>query len=126
MIKLKILVVDDASIMRKLIKDILVEHCEMEPNDIIEAADGAEAVFLYKQCKPDVVFLDITMPDLDGREVVKSLIEIDPSARIIMCTGSGDKASVIECIRAGAVDYVRKPPTYERINKALEKAAYMA
>lgn len=125
MLKLRVMIVDDVSIMRTLLKEILVDHCEIKPGKITEAADGKEAILMYEQCRPDIVFLDITMPDLNGKEVVKKLKEIDSDARIIMYTGSGDKMSVIECIRAGAKDYVRKPPEPERILKALEKALDM-
>ena len=118
---LKVLIVDDVSIMRKTLKDILAEHCNIDPVNLIEASDGADAVFMYDQTRPDVVFLDITMPDMNGKEVIEKLKEIDPEPVIIMCSGSGDKMSVIECIRAGAKDYVRKPITRERVLDALTK-----
>ena len=118
---LKVLIVDDVSIMRKTLKDILAEHCEIDQVNLVEASDGADAVFMYEQTKPDVVFLDITMPDMNGKEVIEKLKEIDPEPVIIMCSGSGDKMSVIECIRAGAKDYVRKPVTRERVLDALTK-----
>ena len=118
---LKVLIVDDVSIMRKTLKDILAEQCNIEPKNLIEASNGADAVFMYEQTKPDVVFLDITMPDMNGKEVIEKLKEIDPEPVIIMCSGSGDKMSVIECIRAGAKDYVRKPVTRERVLGALAK-----
>ena len=118
---LKVLIVDDISIMRKTLKDILAEHCNIDPVNLIEATDGADAVFMYRETKPDVVFLDITMPDMNGKEVIEKIKEIDREPIIIMCTGSGDKQSVIECIRAGAKDYVRKPVTRERVLEALIK-----
>ena len=118
---LKILIVDDVKIMRKTLKDILAEHCEIDPVNLIEASDGADAVYMYEQTKPDVVFLDISMPDMNGKEVIEKLKIIDPEPIIIMCSGSGDKKSVIECIRAGAKDYVRKPATHERVMDALAK-----
>ena len=119
--ELKVLIVDDVGIMRKTLKDILAEYCKIDPANLIEACDGADAVFMYEQTKPDVVFLDITMPDMNGKEVIEKLKEIDPEPIIIMCSGSGDKMSVIECIRAGAKDYVRKPVTRERVQDALAK-----
>ena len=118
---LKVLIVDDVSIMRKTLKDILAEHCEIDHVNLVEASDGADAVFMYEQTRPDVVFLDITMPDMNGKEVIEKLKLIDPEPIIIMCSGSGDKMSVIECIRAGAKDYVRKPVTRERVLDALTK-----
>ena len=118
---LKVLIVDDISIMRKTLKDIMVEHCGIDSVNLVEACDGADAVFMYEQTRPDVVFLDITMPDMNGKEVIEKLKEIDPEPVIIMCSGSGDKMGVIECIRAGAKDYVRKPVTRERVLDALTK-----
>ena len=119
--ELKVLIVDDVSIMRKTLKDILTEHCGIDNVKVIEASDGTDAVFMYEQTMPDVVFLDITMPDMNGKEVIEKLKAIDPEPIVIMCSGSGDKMSVIECIRAGAKDYVRKPITRERVLNALTK-----
>ena len=119
--ELKVLIVDDITIMRKTLRDILVEHCKIDPVNLIEACDGNDAVLMYGQTKPDVVFLDITMPDMNGREVIEKLKEIESEPIIIMCSGSGDKLSVIECIRAGAKDYVRKPVTRDRVLEALMK-----
>ena len=120
--KMKILIVDDVAIMRKVLRSILVDHCGIDSDDVIEAVDGADAILMYRECDPDVVFLDITMPDMDGKQVIGEFLKIDADAVIIMCTGSSDKKSVIDCIRAGARDYVRKPLTHERVQKALEKA----
>ena len=118
---LKILIVDDVKIMRKTLKDILAEHCGIDPKNLVEADDGADAIYMYEQTRPDVVFLDISMPDMNGREVIEKLKQIDPEPIIIMCSGSGDKKSVIECIRAGAKDYVKKPATRERVQDAISK-----
>lgn len=119
----KILIVDDVKIMRKTLRAILTDRCGAAPGNIIEACDGQDAVFMYEQTRPDVVFLDIAMPDMDGREVIEKLKRVDPEPVIIMCSGSGDKMSVIECIRAGAKDYVRKPVNWERVMDALVKIA---
>ena len=116
-----VLIVDDVSIMRKMLKQILNEHCNITSNNILEANDGANAVLLYKKCKPDIVFLDIAMPDKDGKTVIEELKSIDSEVIIIMCTGSGNKHNVIDCIRAGAKDYVRKPINPERVKEALDK-----
>ena len=116
-----VLVVDDVSIMRKMLRQVLTEHCSIVSGNIFEAHDGADAVLMYKQCKPDIVFLDIAMPDKDGKAIIEELIKIDPEVIIIMCTGSGNKHNVIECIRTGAKDYVRKPINPERVKEALDK-----
>jgi len=118
---MRVLIVDDVAIMRTLLKDILTSHCGLSTTNIEEAANGESAIALYEQSRPDIVFLDIAMPDLDGKVVIEKLLAIDPDVIIIMCTGSSNKASVVECIRAGAKDYVKKPITPERLDKALEK-----
>ncbi|MCL1993327.1 MAG: response regulator [Spirochaetes bacterium] len=121
MANLKILIVDDIMIMRKALKDILLAQDKANPHLVVEAANGTDALFMYKEVKPDVVFLDIVMPDYNGKALVKEFMEIDSEARIIMCTGSSDRASIIECVRSGAKDYVVKPPNAGRVYKALEK-----
>ena len=117
----KVLVVDDAGIMRIVLKDILSRYCKIEKRMIFEAADGKEAVHQFKAQKPDVVLCDISMPDISGIDVVKNIISIDPYAKIIMCTASSDEDDVRECIRAGAKDYIVKPPKPERVTAALHK-----
>ena len=116
-----VLVVDDTAILRSIIKDILVEFCGVSRNDIVEAADGRKAVTEYKRTKPDIIFLDIAMPNLCGVEAVKRIIEIDPDAKIIMCTGKGERESVKECVYAGAQDYLLKPIIPHRLVAAVEK-----
>ncbi|MCL2014993.1 MAG: response regulator [Defluviitaleaceae bacterium] len=118
---MSVLIVDDVAIMRTVLKDILIAECGLSPTKIEEATSGETALVSYGQFKPDIVFLDIAMPDLDGKVVIERLLKIDADAIIIMCTGSGDKASVMECIRAGAKDYLRKPITADRLLKSLEK-----
>ena len=116
-----VLVVDDVSMMRKILRQLLSEHCDIAPNNIFEAYDGSNAISVYTQRKPDIVFLDIAMPDKDGKAIIEELIKIDPDVIIIMCTGSGNKHNVIECVRAGAKDYVRKPLNPKRVKEALDK-----
>jgi len=116
-----ILVIDDASIMRLVLKDILHRYCQYEKHDIHEAMDGQQAIFKYSQVKPEIVLCDIAMPDLSGIDVVRAIIGKDPDAKIIMVTASSDAADVRECIRAGARDYIIKPPKPERVMLAIEK-----
>ena len=118
---MSILIVDDASIMRMVIKDALVRHCHYERASIYEASGGKEAIARYRQLKPELVLCDISMPDINGVDLVKELIEMDPDAKIIMCTASAEKASVNQCMKAGASDYIIKPPRPERILKAIKK-----
>ena len=115
------LIVDDTGIMRMIIKDILLKFAGLKDSDIHEAADGREALKKYHSFKPDIVFLDIAMPDIDGITVVKELMHADPSANIVMCTSSNDLEDVRICINAGAKDYIKKPPRPQRVMQAYDK-----
>jgi two-component system chemotaxis response regulator CheY len=114
----KVLVVDDAAFMRMMIKDILRKG----GYEVIgEAEDGARAIERYKELKPDLVTMDITMPDMDGITAVKEIRKIDPNAMIIMCSAMGQQAMVIDAIQAGARDFVVKPFQPERVIEAVRK-----
>ncbi|MFZ4454164.1 response regulator [Salibacterium aidingense] len=113
-----VLIVDDASFMRMMIKDIL------EKNDFTiagEAKDGQEAVDLYKETSPDLVTLDITMPEMDGITALKEIQTFDPNAKVIMCSAMGQQAMVIDAIQAGAKDFIVKPFQAERVLEAINK-----
>ena len=116
-----VLVIDDASIMRMVMKDILLRYCKYEKFNIHEAHDGHEAIAKYSRIKPDVVLCDISMPGMNGIDVVKAIIEKDEDAKIIMITASNDEADVVECIKAGAKDYIIKPPKPERVMLAIKR-----
>jgi len=120
---MKVMVVDDTSMMRAVVKDILVKFCGIVRENVIEAESGEKALGSYAMVKPDLVFLDISMPGMDGITVVKELKKIDAGAKIIMCTSSGDSDDVEECVEAGAVDYILKPPNPQRMLQAVERAA---
>ena len=114
----KVLIVDDAAFMRMMIKDIL------EKNDfeiIGEASNGVMAVDMYKKEKPDVVTMDITMPDMDGIEAVKQIKAFDPDAKVIMCPAMGQQSMVMDAIRAGAKDFIVKPFQADRVLEAIKK-----
>jgi two-component system, chemotaxis family, chemotaxis protein CheY len=114
----KVLVVDDAAFMRMMIKDILRKG----GYEVIgEAEDGSKAVEKFKELRPDLVTMDITMPDMDGISAVKEIRKIDPSAMIIMCSAMGQQAMVIDAIQAGAKDFVVKPFQPERVLEAVRK-----
>ncbi|QQZ07939.1 response regulator [Heyndrickxia vini] len=114
----RILVVDDAAFMRMMIKDILTKN----GFDVVaEAADGAQAVEKYKELKPDLVTMDITMPEMDGITALKEIKGIDPSAKIIMCSAMGQQAMVIDAIQAGAKDFIVKPFQADRVIEAIQK-----
>lgn len=115
----KILIVDDAAFMRMMIKDILVKN----GFEVVgEAADGVQAVEKYAELKPDLVTMDITMPEMDGIQALKAIKEQDPSATIIMCSAMGQQAMVIDAISAGAKDFIVKPFQADRVIEAIEKA----
>ncbi len=112
----KILLVDDASFMRMMIKDALIKNGY---NDLYEAADGAEAVAKYSEIKPDLVIMDITMPNMDGLSALKAIKQIDSNANVVMCSAMGQEAMVIDAIKSGAKDFIVKPFKPERIMKTV-------
>ncbi|MEN2766438.1 response regulator [Ornithinibacillus xuwenensis] len=115
----RILIVDDAAFMRMMIKDILSKN----GFDVVgEAQDGAQAVELYKEHTPDLVTMDITMPEMDGLTALKKIKEINPSAKVIMCSAMGQQAMVIDAIQAGAKDFIVKPFQADRVIEAIQKA----
>lgn len=114
----KVLIVDDAAFMRMMIKDIL----EKNGFEVVgEANNGIKAVELFKKESPDVVTMDITMPDMDGIEAVKKIREIDPKAKIIMCSAMGQQTMVMDAIKAGARDFIVKPFQPDRVLEAINK-----
>jgi two-component system chemotaxis response regulator CheY len=114
-----ILIVDDAAFMRMMIKDILTKNGFQVCG---EAENGAVAIDVYSDLKPDLVVMDITMPEMDGIEAVKKIKAKDPYAKIIMCSAMGQQAMVIDAIQAGARDFIVKPFQPERVVEAVKKA----
>ena len=113
-----ILICDDAAFMRMMIKDILSKNGY---NVVGEAENGAKAVEKYAELKPDLVLMDITMPEMDGIAALKSIKSSDPGATVIMCSAMGQQAMVIESIQAGAKDFIVKPFKPERILSTVKK-----
>lgn len=114
----KILIVDDAAFMRMMIKEILTKN----GFEVIgEAQDGKEAVAKYKELQPDLVTLDITMPEMDGLGALKEIRSYDPNAKVIMCSAMGQQAMVIDAIQAGAKDFIVKPFQADRVLEAIKK-----
>jgi two-component system chemotaxis response regulator CheY len=113
-----ILVCDDAAFMRMMIKDILTKNGY---NVAGEAENGLKAVEKYKEVNPDLVLMDITMPEMDGIQALKEIKKIDAGAKIIMCSAMGQQAMVIESIQAGAKDFIVKPFQAERVLEAVKK-----
>ncbi|BAC13525.1 response regulator [Oceanobacillus iheyensis] len=115
----RILIVDDAAFMRMMIKDILTKN-DFEVVD--EAQDGNEAIEKFKEHKPDLVTMDITMPEKDGISALKEIKQFDSEAKIIMCSAMGQQAMVIDAIQAGAKDFIVKPFQADRVIEAIQKA----
>ena len=113
-----ILICDDAAFMRMMIKDILTKNGY---NIAGEAENGAKAVEKYAELKPDLVLMDITMPEMDGIEALKKIKSGDPNASIIMCSAMGQQAMVIESIQSGAKDFIVKPFQADRVLEAVQK-----
>ncbi len=114
----KVLIVDDAMFMRAMIRDILVNSGKYEV--VGEAANGEEAIEKYSLVSPDIVTMDIVMPQMDGIEATKEIIKLDPKAKIIMCSALGQEALVIESIAAGAKDFIVKPFSAEKVLKVID------
>ena len=113
-----ILICDDAAFMRMMIKDILTKNGY---NVAGEAENGAKAVEKYNELKPDLVLMDITMPEMDGIQALKKIKETVPGAMIIMCSAMGQQAMVIESIQSGAKDFIVKPFQADRVLEAVKK-----
>lgn len=102
----RVLLVDDAQVVRLMLKRIFTEAGYEIAG---EAVSGTQAVERYREFMPDLVIMDITMPEMKGIEAVKEIMSMDPNAKIIMCSSIGSKAKVIEAVEAGAKNYILKP-----------------
>ncbi|MCR4926214.1 MAG: response regulator [Clostridiales bacterium] len=112
----KIMLVDDAAFMRMMIKDTLTKNGYTE---IVEAGNGAIAVANYQTEKPDLVIMDITMPEMDGLEALKQIRAMDSEAKVVMCSAMGQEAMVVDALKQGAKDFIVKPFKPDRIMKTV-------
>ncbi len=113
-----ILIVDDAAFMRMMIRDVLTKNGYQI---VGEAENGQKAIEKFKELNPDLVIMDITMPEVDGIEAVKEIKKIDGNAKVVMCSAMGQQAMVIEAIQAGARDFIVKPFQADRVIEAVKK-----
>lgn len=112
-----VLVVDDAAFMRMMLKDILSKN----GYQVIEAENGQKAIEKYKEYHPDIVTMDITMPEMDGIAALKEIKKVDAGALVVMCSAMGQQAMVIEAIQNGAKDFIVKPFQAERVVETISK-----
>ena len=114
----QVLIVDDASFMRMMIKDILTKN----GYEVVgEAENGNKALEKYKELKPDLVLMDITMPEVDGISALKNICKEDGNAKVVMCSAMGQQNMVIEAIQSGARDFIVKPFQADRVLEAVKK-----
>ena len=112
----KIMLVDDAAFMRMTIKNCLTKAGYTE---LIEAGDGQQAVDTYGKEHPDLVIMDITMPNMDGIQALQAIKGSDPGAKIVMCSAMGQEAMVVEAVQAGIKDFIVKPFKEDRLMKTV-------
>lgn len=115
----RVLVVDDAAFMRKVLSDALVSG----GHEVVgEAQNGEEAVASFRELRPELTTLDITMPAKDGLTALAEIMTIDPAARVVMCSALGQESKVLESIQLGAKDFVVKPFQPARVLEAINQA----
>lgn len=115
---MKVLIADDAAFMRMMLKDILAKNGH---EVVAEAGDGIEMLQKYDETMPDIVILDITMPNMDGLVALKELRKKHPNANVVMCSAMGQQSMVIDAIQSGAKDFIVKPFQAERVVECLAK-----
>lgn len=113
----KVLIVDDAEFLRVRLTKML----DTDGYEVFQAENGLKAVATYKDIHPDVVLMDITMPEMDGLTALKEIIGFDPRARVVMLTALGQESVVLEAVKSGARDFVVKPFEHDRVMKAITK-----
>lgn len=113
----KVLIADDAMFMRSRLKTLLEEA----GHQVVEACNGREAVAAYSESVPDIVLMDVTMPEMDGIEALREIRQTAPDARVIMCSALGQQSIVLEAVRAGARDFIVKPFRPEKVLEAVDR-----
>jgi two-component system chemotaxis response regulator CheY len=113
-----ILIVDDALFTRMMLRNILSENGF---NAVVEAETGTEAIWAYERWKPDIVIMDINMPEMDGMTAIKNILRIDPQAKIIICSALGERQLMLEALEEGVVDFITKPFQPEKVLEVIKK-----
>ncbi len=113
----KVLIVDDAEFLRVRLTKML----DAEGYQVLQAENGVKAVAVYQEARPDVVLMDVTMPEMDGLTALKEIIRFDAKAKIVMLTALGQESVVLEAVKSGAKDFVVKPFEQERVMNAITK-----
>ena len=116
---MNVLIVDDLAFIKIVLRDILERSGFRVAG---EASNGAQALTMYQDVRPDVVLMDITMPDMDGLTALRKIREIDPEARVIICSALGQQKLILQAIQLGAKDFIVKPFQPPRVISALKKA----
>lgn len=116
----KIIIVDDAPIIRLMIKDVLTECGGYSV--IAECSNGREAVQKYRELRPDLITMDIVMPEMDGIQALEEILKLDPSAKVVMVTAIDQRDALMKAIRLGATDYIVKPFEADRVMAAVRRA----
>lgn len=115
--KVKVLTVDDSKMLRVLNENLL----KAENHEAKSADGGVSALKEYESFRPDVVLLDMTMPDMDGNETLRRILQLDEKAKVIMVTGLDDHEAMDKCMEAGAVGYISKPFSIEQFDSVITK-----
>ena len=113
----KILIVDDAEFLRVRLNKIL----DTEGYEVFQEENGVKAVSTYKEKHPDVVLMDVTMPEMDGLAALKEIVSFDPQAKVVMLTALGQESVVLDAVKSGARDFIVKPFEHDRVMKAISK-----
>lgn len=113
-----ILVADDALFTRMMLRNILVEHGY---SAVVEAETGAEAIWAYERWKPDLVIMDINMPEMDGLTAVRNIIALDPDAKIVICSALGERQLILEALEMGVKDFIAKPFQPNKVIEVIRK-----
>lgn len=117
-----VMIVDDAAFMRATLKDVISKG----GFDVVgEAVNGKDAIDKYQKLNPDIVTMDITMPEMDGLEALKAIVGMNAKAKVIMVSAIGQQANVLEAVKTGAKDFIVKPFQPDRVIEALKKVAAM-